>query len=74
MISRSDLNILEEYVFHDEKRFRICVKGTNIVINVKADDEKEAITKALQILSQVGLTQDSLRELRNIIGEKALCK
>jgi hypothetical protein len=44
------------------------------VINVKADDEKEAITKALQILSQVGLTQDSLRELRNIIGEKALCK
>ena len=74
MISKNDLSILEEYEFLGEKRYRICVKGTNIVVNVKAGDEKEALAKALQILVQVGLTVESLSELRNIIGEKALCK
>lgn len=57
-----------------EKRFRICVKGTNIVVSVKASNEQEALTKALQVLSQVGLTSDSLNELRNLISEKAICK
>ncbi|MCC6010842.1 MAG: hypothetical protein LM556_00375 [Desulfurococcaceae archaeon] len=74
MVSKNDLSVLEEYVFQGEKRYRVCVKGTNIVVNVKAGDEKDAIMKALQILVQVGLTDDSLRELRSIVGEKALCK
>jgi hypothetical protein len=74
MVSRNDLTILEEYNFYGEKRYRVCVKGTNIVINVKANDEKDALTKTLQILEQVGLTEEALSELRNIIGDKALCK
>jgi hypothetical protein len=74
LISKNDLNIIGEYEFFGEKRFRICVKGTNIIVNVKAVNEQEALTKALQILSQVGLTNESLNELRNLISEKAVCK
>jgi mannitol/fructose-specific phosphotransferase system IIA component (Ntr-type) len=57
-----------------EKRFRICVKGTNIIVNVKASNEQEAFTKALQVLNQVGLTNDSLNELRNLMSGKTVCK
>jgi len=74
MVSRNDLMVLKEYDFYGEKRYRICVKGTNIVINVKAHDEKDALIKALQILQQVGLTEETLSELRNLVGDKTLCK
>lgn len=74
MISKNDLSIIEEYVMFGEKRFRICVKGTNIIVNVKASNEQEAFTKALQVLNQVGLTNDSLNELRNLMSRKTVCK
>jgi ABC-type polar amino acid transport system ATPase subunit len=74
VVSKNDLTLLGEYELYGEKRYRICVNGTNIVINVKARDEKEAFSRALQILEQVGLTDEALHELRSIVGEKALCK
>lgn len=73
MVSRNDLKIMEIYELHGEKRFRVCVKGTNIVVNVNAFDENEALEKTLNILVQTGLDDESLEKLRKIISSNARC-
>ena len=70
MISRNELKVVEVYELFNEKRYRIRVEGTNIVINVSATNEEEAVRKALSILAQANLDRDSLERIRSILAEK----
>ncbi|MEM1696069.1 MAG: hypothetical protein QXS14_00255 [Desulfurococcaceae archaeon] len=70
MISRNELKVVEVYELFNEKRYRIRVEGTNIVINVSAPSEEEALRKALSILAQANLDKDSLERIRSILAEK----
>ncbi|MEM4369676.1 MAG: hypothetical protein QXX15_02165 [Desulfurococcaceae archaeon] len=70
MISRNELKVVEVYELFNEKRYRIRVEGTNIVINVSATSEEEALRKALSILAQANLDRDSLERIRSILAEK----
>jgi hypothetical protein len=36
-----------------EKRYRIRLKGTKIVLNIRAENEEEAVEKAMKILSDL---------------------
>lgn len=73
MVSKSDLKVLEVYEVLGETRYRVCVKGTNLLVNVSATSENEALEKATSILAQVGLDDESLEKLRRIVGNRALC-
>jgi len=73
MVSARDLTILGKYELMGEQRFRICVKGTNIVVNVTADSEEDAIRKALEILGNVGLTDEALERVRRLVKDSSKC-
>ncbi len=64
-LSRKDFVVIEEYSFMGQQRFRVQVRGTNIVFNVEAGSREEAISKAIALASRVGLTKevaDTIRE------------
>lgn len=73
MVSRSELKILESYELFGELRYRVCVQGTNIVVNVKASNPEEALDRALEILSSIGLSDESLSKLRELVGKNTRC-
>ncbi len=52
-----ELEVLEEYSMAGEKRFRILVRGTNIILNVRADTEEEALSKARELAEKMGLPE-----------------
>ncbi len=58
-----ELEVLEEYSVAGEKRFRILVRGTNIILNVKAGNEEEALTRARELAEKMGLPEvlDSIK-------------
>ncbi len=64
-----DLVIVEKYVFLNEKRYRIRVKGTNIVFNVKADNDEEALEKTANLIRTTGLTKDIIESIRELLNE-----
>lgn len=49
-----ELDLLEEYVYAGERRYRFRVRGTNIVVNVRADSIEEGIERAVEVLRKVG--------------------
>ena len=73
MVSKSDLKLIETYQLIDETRYRICVKGTNIIVNVSAPNEDQALEKALSILIQAGLDDETLEKVRKLVGNDARC-
>ncbi len=50
-----ELELIEEYIINNEKRFRVRIKGTNIILNVSADTLEEAVKRALDIISKLGI-------------------
>jgi hypothetical protein len=50
-----ELELLEEYTYANEKRYRFKLRGTDIVINVSADNVDEGMEKAVEILKKIGL-------------------
>jgi hypothetical protein len=64
LLNKNDLRIIERYVFLGEVRYRVQVVGTNIVFNVKALDEEEAINKALEIAEKIGLSEEDVEKIR----------
>ncbi|MEM1706352.1 MAG: hypothetical protein QXO80_04775 [Thermosphaera sp.] len=66
-MSKRDLVIVEKYVFLGSERYRVNITGTNIVINVKAGSEEEALEKALLIAEKIKLTDSALDKLRKIV-------
>ena len=52
------LEVIEEYELLGEKRYRLRIKGTNVIINVHADSSEEAVKKAVRILQEMGLLEE----------------
>ncbi|MEM4718415.1 MAG: hypothetical protein QXE81_06660 [Desulfurococcaceae archaeon] len=74
MVSRNDLKVVEKYDLLGDMRYRICVKGTNIIVNVSGYSDEEAINKALDILLKAGLNDDSLERIRNMSSSNSKCR
>ena len=64
LVSRKNLRIIEKYVFLGELRYRVQITGTNIVFNVKASDDEEALDKAASLAKTIGLTDEHIEKLR----------
>ncbi len=45
-----DLEIIEEYIIEGQRRYRIRLKGTNIVVNVEAQNDEEALRKVAELM------------------------
>ena len=65
MIGREDFELVEEYMLEGEKRFRLRLRGTNIVFNVAASNLDEAIDKAMELAKRLEIEKvlDKLRGL-----------
>lgn len=48
-----ELEIIEEYILMGERRYRVKVKGSRLVVNVAAASREEALRKAREILERV---------------------
>ena len=48
-----EFELLEEFIINNEHRFRIKIRGTNIILNVSADSLEEAVKKALEIIKKL---------------------
>ncbi len=49
------LEVIEEYIIEGKKRFRVRVKGTNIVFNVSANSPNEAASRAAELALKLGI-------------------
>ncbi|WP_440060148.1 hypothetical protein ACSU1N_03085 [Thermogladius sp. 4427co] len=64
-VSKSDLTLIERYVFLGKTRFRIALSGTNIVFNVEASSEEEAFEKVLDMVRKMNIDKKTLEALRS---------
>lgn len=53
----SELEILEKYELLGETRFRVRIKGTKIVLNVRAKNKEEALEEAKKMMERVKLNE-----------------
>ncbi len=56
-MKKLDLEVIEEYELLGEKRFRVRIKGTNIVLNVSAENSEDAIKKAKELVERIRLNE-----------------
>lgn len=49
------LELVEEYVINGEHRFKLRMKGTNLVFNVSGDSLEDAVRKAVSIIKSLKL-------------------
>ncbi|MGC9012152.1 hypothetical protein [Thermogladius sp.] len=63
-MSKSDLVLVEKYVFLGKTRYRIALSGTNIVFNVEASSDEEAYNKVLEIVRRMGIDRSLLESIR----------
>ncbi len=45
-----DLEIIEEYIIEGQRRYRVRLKGTNIIVNVEAQNDEEALRKVAELM------------------------
>ncbi|MEM1873166.1 MAG: hypothetical protein QXS85_00605 [Acidilobaceae archaeon] len=45
--------IIEEYVKHGMRRFKVRVKGTNLVLDLHADNAEEALKRAEEMARRI---------------------
>ncbi|MCX8195870.1 MAG: hypothetical protein N3F67_02160 [Acidilobaceae archaeon] len=48
-----EFEVVEEYVQHDSRRFKVRVKGTKVIINVSAESAEEALGKAREMWAKM---------------------
>ncbi|MCE4607042.1 MAG: hypothetical protein F7B59_06930 [Desulfurococcales archaeon] len=48
-----EIIILGDNSIGSEKRYKIRVRGTNIILNVRAENDEEAMEKAVKILENL---------------------
>ncbi|AEM38837.1 hypothetical protein Pyrfu_0968 [Pyrolobus fumarii 1A] len=65
MIGANDFEVIEEYELMGEKRFRVRLKGTNIVFNVAANDAKDAVERAVELARKLEIDK-VLEKIRNL--------
>ncbi|MEM4507873.1 MAG: hypothetical protein QXP48_05425 [Acidilobaceae archaeon] len=51
--------VVEEYVKHGMRRFKVRVKGTNLVFDVRADSVEEALKKAEEMAKKLRKISES---------------
>ena len=68
-LQRRDLIIVERYSMLGQPRYRIQVAGTNIVFNVSAETDEEAIEKALVLAEKIGLSKSVVEAIKQHIKE-----
>jgi hypothetical protein len=56
-LPKYEFELVEEYFLEGEHRYRLKVKGTNLIVNVAADTLEEAASKAAGILEQSGAAE-----------------
>ncbi len=64
LVDKKDLEILERYVFLGQSRYRVRLKETNILFNVNAISDDEALEKALEMARKIGLNREVVDEIR----------
>jgi hypothetical protein len=52
-----ELEVVEEYVIDGVHRFKLKVKGSNIVFNVSAENLEEAVRKVIDMMKSLKLIQ-----------------
>ncbi len=55
-----EFELVEEYYYAGQHRFRLKVRGTSITVNVAADNLDEAVEKAFEILRSSGALRNLL--------------
>ena len=55
-----EFEVVETYVLDGQRRYRLRLKGTNIIVNVAADTIEEAGEKAVKLLEKAKIL-DALR-------------
>jgi len=65
LINKSYFRIIEKYLFLGETRYRVQITGTNIVFNIRADSDEEAIDKAVKLAEKIGLNNENIEALRD---------
>jgi len=56
-MKKLDFEVIEEYELLGEKRFRVRIKGTNIVLNVSAENSEDAVEKAKELVEKIRLNE-----------------
>ncbi len=51
-MARYEFEVIEEYFLNGEHRFRLKVRGTNLIVNVSAETLQEAASKAAGLLDR----------------------
>ncbi len=51
-----ELELIEKYEIGGQQRFRLRIKGTNIILNVEAQSEEEALRKAAELMVKLKMT------------------
>ena len=52
-----ELIIEDHYILENDSRYKVRVKGTNIIVNVSASNKDEALEKAMKLLEKSRLTE-----------------
>jgi hypothetical protein len=52
-----DFEVIEEYIQHGRRRFRVLYKKVNIVFNVAAESVEEALDKARRMAERVSASR-----------------
>ncbi|GEM_PF-517833 len=71
LVDRKDLEILERYTFLGQSRYRVRLRRTNIVFNINAINDEEAIEKALDMIKKIGLNDDVIDKISSRFLKKS---
>jgi len=50
-----ELELIEEYIYAGQHRYRFRIKDTNIVLNVAAENLDEGVKRAVELLKKLKL-------------------
>lgn len=70
MIDKKQLKVIDKYILNDQFRYRVSVEGTNVVFNVSAVNDEEAVEKAAELAERIGLTDEKIEELRRFMKSR----
>ncbi|MEM1555549.1 MAG: hypothetical protein QXO78_01550 [Desulfurococcaceae archaeon] len=70
MIDKKQFKVIDKYVLNDQFRYRVAIEGTNVILNVSADSDEEAIKNAIELAEKIGLTNEKIEELRKLMKSR----
>jgi len=70
LIDKKQFKVIDKYVLNDQFRYRVAIEGTNVILNVSADSDEEAIKNAIELAEKIGLTNEKIEELRKLMKSR----